>query len=374
MEGLFPLSKSTYGTWLICPRHVYNVKILKLSPGDRDTARVGRDVHDWRAKILSGATDYESSLTAISDPEVTDLLAQAIAKSVYTEIQDQKLEQHYQNDMVHGYIDRSGWINDKTLFVEDLKTGRWEKFDDIMERDIYSVLAWDNDAKPDTEAVLFVRYYCRSGNHHEFIYSKENIEEARERIAAGVEDVRASEPTPKPGAHCVRWFGGDPCAFHGTEHCPLAADVPALVDAAMPIEMQAIGQAFMSIYRGLRQEDIDPSIASLALQGVHQIEAAANIVESALKEWSDENGPIDVGDDRYGWQSVSDYEVDKIFALEAMLSSKMPIDEIARVINLSKTAIERISKRKYPNIRQSILDLAVTRNESSKRRFSRIKD
>lgn len=371
MEGVVPVSKSSLAMGRKCLAHLYNKKVLKIPDGDSLAASIGRDVHDWRAKILPGATDLESALAEISDPETTDLLCCAIAKSVYPYEPDQKLEIHYQNDRFHGYIDRCGRVNGR-LFAEDLKTGRWED-DDEQERDLYSVLAWDAQATQEDKEMVFVRFFCRSGNHHEFIYSAEGIENARERILLAVSELEAAEPIPNPGAHCLNWYGR-PCGYHGTDHCPLAADVPALVDAALPVEMQEIGQAFMSIYRGLAQGDILPSTASLALQGVHQIEAAAKIVEGALKEWSDNNGPIDVGEDKFGWFGVADYEVNKAFALQAMLASEMPIEEIAKTVNLSKTAVERISKRKYPDLRQSILDLAVSKSDGAKRRFGRIKD
>lgn len=372
MEGLFPLSKSSHSVFKKCPWHLHATRILKLPDGDRAAAMVGRTVHEWRAQILSGATDLTTALASISEPEITDLVCSAIAKSVYTSIENQKLEQHYQNEMVHGYIDRTGLVNKSRLFVEDLKTSRYED-DDEMERDIYSVLVWDTDSTSDTTELVFVRFFCRSGNHYEYIYNAAAIDDAREKIAIAVEEVKNAEPLPIPGNHCLNWYG-QPCVFHGSA-CPLAADVPALVDAAVPMEMAAIGQAFMAVYGGgLEQSQITPNVASLALQGVHQIEAAAKIVESALKDWADEYGPISIGSDKYGWQSISDYDVDKTFALNAMLSSQMPIDEIAKIINLSKTAIERISKRRYPTIRQSILDLAVTRTDGTKRRFSRIKN
>ena len=370
MEELLPLSKSTYSAGKKCHRHVYNTKILKLVDGERVEANNGKIVHEWRAKVLPGATDLDTALGQISDPEITELLCYAIAKSVYPYEPGQKLEQHYQNPLFHGYIDRAGRVNNR-LFVEDLKTGRWEN-DDELERDLYSVLVWDAEATPDDNELTFVRFFCRSGNHHEFSYTRESIEDARERVLAAVEEVRGWEPDPIPGAHCLNWYG-KPCEFHGTENCPLAADVPALVDAALPVEMAAIGQAFMMIYKGFNGE-IGPSIASLALQGVHQIEAAAKIVEEALKQWAEDNGPIAMGDDKFGWYGVSDYEVNKSFALQAMLASEMPIEEIAKTVNLSKTAIERISKRRYPDLRQSILDLAVSRSDGTKKRFGRIKD
>jgi hypothetical protein len=372
MEGVFPMSKSSYGLSQLCLWFLYARKILKLDTGDRRSASVGKAVHKWRAKILSGATDLGSALDQISDPEVTDLLCGAIAKSVYTDILDQKLEQHYQNELVHGYIDRLGRINNSRLFVEDLNTGRWE-LDDENERDTYSVLAWENLATPEDKDLLFVNFSCRTGNHLEFLYTAEGIEEAKGRIAERVEWLRAADPVPNPGAHCLRWFGPKPCPFHGKD-CPLAKDVPALIDAAVPIEMAAIGQAFMAIYRGFRGE-IGPNVASLALQGVHQIEAAAKIVEEALKQWADEKGPIEMGEDRFGWYPVSDYEVNKPFALSALLLSEMTTAEIAKVVSISKTAIDKlISKRKYPDLRQSILDLAVSKSDGTKRRFGRIKD
>lgn len=371
MEGLLPVSKSSMAMGRKCLKHLHNKKVLKIPDGDTIAASIGRDVHEWRAKILPGATSLETALAEISDPETTDLLCQTIAKSVYPYEPNQKLEIHYQNPQFHGYIDRCGRVNNR-LFAEDLKTGRWED-DDEQERDLYSVLAWDALATPEDKEMVFVRFFCRSGNHHEFIYTPEGIEDARERTLLAVAELEAAEPIPNPGAHCLNWYGR-PCGYHGTEHCPLAADVPALVDATLPVEMAAIGQAFMAIYRGDFDAEIPPTIASLALQGVHQIEAAAKIVKETLKSWAETNGPIEVGDkDKFGWYPVSDYEVNKTFALQVMLGSQMPTEEIAKTINLSKAAIERISKRRYPELRQSILDLAVTRSGGTKRRFGKIK-
>jgi hypothetical protein len=136
--------------------------------------------------------------------------------------------------------------------------------------------------------------------------------------------------------------------------------------------MQTVGKAFMDIYRGLELSEITPEIASNALMGVHQIEAAAKIVEAALKNYADTNGPITIGNDQYGWKEIRDYEVNKEFALEAMFAV-MPIEDIAKVVNLSKTAIDKkISRRRYGPLRQSLLDLGMTLGDGVKRRFGKL--
>jgi hypothetical protein len=369
MDGIISVSKTSRMTFEKCPWHLHATKVLGLSDTDTSAASIGREVHDWRARILSGSIDLETALAEITNSEVVDLLCSAIAKAIY-DVKDKNVEQHYDNGIVHGYIDLSGRLSKTRLYVEDLKTGWSEKYDHVFERDVYSVLHWDKEADEKTEDLLFVRFYCRSGNHHEFLYDREEIETARDRIQAAVDEMVASEPIPIPGAHCLNWFGR-PCAFHGTE-CPLAKDVPALIDNTIPDTMQTVGKAFMDIYRGLELSEITPEIASNALMGVHQIEAAAKIVEAALKNYADTNGPITIGNDQYGWKEIRDYEVNKEFALEAMFAV-MPIEDIAKVVNLSKTAIDKkISRRRYGPLRQSLLDLGMTLGDGVKRRFGKL--
>ena len=370
MEKLIPLSKSTYSVWQKCPWKAYAYKVLGLRRADTKQAFNGREAHDLRVQIQSGATDIASALATASSQEVGELTAKSIANSLYPEIQDEKHEQYYHNEYVHGYVDRVGRLSGK-LFVEDLKTGRFES-DDVVERDIYSVLVWDHEATPDESELLFVRFFCRSGNHDEFHYSRNDIEAARQNIIRIVNEVRNSDPEPNPGDHCLNWYGR-PCEFLG-DQCPLAKDVPTLVESAVPVGLQEVGKAFMSIYQGgLSIDDINSHTASLALQGVHQLKAASKMVEETLKNWADSKGPIEVGGARYGWQSVADYEVDKSFALEAMFRAGMQIDEVANVVNLSKTTIEKMSKRKYGEVRDTILTMGVNKVDGGKRKFGKIK-
>ena len=382
MEKLIPLSKSTYSVWLKCRWKAYAYKVLGLRRGDTQAAANGREVHDWRAQIQSGATDINTALAQASSPEVSELTAKAIANSLYPFEEGQLLEHHFKNDLFHGIVDRCGRIN-KQLFVEDLKSGRFEpKITDvseidpldpnIIESDVYSVLVWDNLSTPEDETIIFVRFYCQSGNHHEVRYSRADIEEARQKLIAIADEIRNSEPKPMPGAHCLNWYGR-PCEFQGNQ-CPLAKDVPTLVESAVPVGLQEVGKAFMSIYQGgLSIDDINSHTASLALQGVHQLKAASKMVEETLKNWADSKGPIEVGGARYGWQSVADYEVDKSFALEAMFRAGMQIDEVANVVNLSKTTIEKMSKRKYGEVRDTILTMGVNKVDGGKRKFGKIK-
>jgi hypothetical protein len=321
-------------------------------------------------QIRSGDTDVRTALAQASSPEVSELTAKSIANSIYQDIQDEKHEQYYHNGYVHGYVDRVGRIGDK-LFVEDLKTGRFES-DDVVERDIYSVLVWDAESTPEDKELMFVRFFCRTGNHDEFHYSKTDIEEARQNIIGIVDEVRNSTPEPTPGDHCLHWYGRQ-CEFLSTD-CPLAKDVPSLVESTVPVGLAAVGQAFMSIYQGgLNLSQVDGHTASLALQGVHQLKAASKMVEETLKAWADENGSIEVGGARYGWQKAADYEVDKAFALETMLRGHMSIDEIADIIGLSKTTIEKMPKRKYGEIRDTILNMGVSKVSAGKRKFGKIK-
>lgn len=370
MSKLIPLSKSTYGVWKKCPWKAYAHKVLKLKSVDTKVASNGKEAHDLRMQVQSGATDINTALATASSREVGELTAKSIANSLYQDVTDEKHEQYYHNEYIHGYIDRCGRWNGK-LFVEDLKTGRFES-DDVIERDFYSVLFWDAESKPTDNELLFVRFFCRSGNHDEFHYSKADIEEARANIIEVVNQVKNSDPEPSPGDHCLNWYGR-PCEFLSTD-CPLAKDVPALVESAVPVGMAAVGPAFMSIYQGgMQLSQIDNHTASLALQGVHQLKAASKAVEEFLKNWADECGPIEVGGARYGWQNVADYEIDKPFALEAMFRSGMDIEDVANIINISKTTIEKMSKRKYGEVRETILNMGVTKTDAGKRKFAKIK-
>lgn len=370
MAKLIPFSKSRYNTWSKCHWKAYAEKVLGLKTKKTIYAANGNEVHDLRVQVQSGGTDMASALAAASSPEVSELAAKSIANSLYPDIVGEKHEIHYHNEWFHGYVDRIGRVNGK-LFVEDLKTGRFES-DDIVERDLYSVLVWDAESTPNDNELLFVRFFCRSGNHDEFRYSRNDIEEARQKLITIAGEIRDSEPEPMPGAHCLNWYGR-PCEFQGNE-CPLARDVPTLVASAVPMGLPEIGKAFMAVYQGgLTISEIDKQTASMALQGLHQLKAASKIVEDTLKNWADECGHIEVGGAKYGWQNVTDYEVNKAFALEAMLRSGMEIDEVADIINISKTTIEKLSKRKYGDLRNTILSMGVEKTDGGKRKFGKIK-
>lgn len=404
-------TKSRFGTWRLCHQHYYlaYVEGHECEPGE--PGLIGRETHQYRELVCSGKMSLEAALKEMRYSRAGEYLNLAIANDsrwAQTFDYEKRVALNFKGELceedgkefIVSILDRVGQIDKKTVVVEDLKTNHpdWET-DDEVERHTYVLAA--RALFPKTKRFLFEYFYCRSGRRVTWEYlfkSKQTViitspkgesETVNTRglnpllkyVRDRAQDIIKSKPTPNPGRHCQNWFGA-PCPFLGSL-CALSQDVPAIIKEpetlpdittqellAMPID-RAVGAAFMILDRGLPPEQITPEIASLALQGLQQVQARAGAVEKKIKGWCEDTGKtIPVGEAEYGWfDKVKDGVApeDATAAVEIMLANDFTAEEIAKACGPTKTSLNKISKRAHGDVKQQILDLCVTPIKSSRK-------
>ncbi len=394
------LSKSLFQSAHLCcwkaDQHKnHGIRQISTPPGRRGL----KADKNWKA-IFKGKTDFDTVETLLLEDkedgeEVTELVQLAInCDPVHLNCTDKeresaecevpigidehgKLTRNWDRMIYFGYLDRMLVRENGIGLVDDLKTG-WKEDDFPLERHGY-VLGF-RAKHPDIKVVDFAYLYCRSGHYPTWRYefkAKDHVvitdpqgQEVGMRIAkqdpllafvkSAIETVKALPVVPTPGPHCDNWFGA-PCQFQGNE-CPLANDTPLVVEHLLT------GQPSTSfaILQGIIDGTItDKEAVEKAFAGAQQLEAWLKSLVCAIKDWAKERGLLQIGNDQYGWYSVPENEVDKVFALTEMLRSEMTIEDIAKVVSIAKTSLDKkISKRQFPQIREALLKFAVSEVDS----------
>jgi hypothetical protein len=91
-----------------------------------------------------------------------------------------------------------------------------------------------------------------------------------------------------------------------------------------------------------------------------------------IEEWSKTNGNIDIGGHRYGWKNTNTNDVDTEFVLEQLIKADIPLEDIAKVVNISKTSIAKLPKKKYGDLRDTLETFGVS-TVAGKPRFGELK-
>jgi len=398
---LKPLSKSTKSNFDICPRRAWEFKCNGAEPIFSQPAANGQEVHGLWGRALLGE-DASTVATSASNHEVSDLFYRALLATPTRKSVTSTFEQYITADRsgvlcalddawVHGYLDRIDhdvWEN--TAYVDDLKTGKFEK-DDRDERHIYAGIL-TKALYPDIERVVFTRIFARSGNCPAWIYAWErgrlvvtgplgDIEVFASHadnplvplyLEVILQQIDQTEPNPRPGRHCISMYG-QACQFLGAE-CPGGLDLPQILKPTLPTQRN-LGTAFLEIGRTAKTDitSVRPEVAADALAAVLQLKAATKNVEEKIKTWANENGDIVVDGDTYGWRETTKAEVDKSKVLDTLLGLGFAPSQIADIINISFTSLSRLSKRRYGDVRDLLLTSAVTEQPGSPS-FGKIKE
>ena len=388
---LKPLSKSTFAVFRVCPFKAHAFKNLGFERPSGFLAQTGKLIHDFRDRIERQTLTLEEAVSQIRDSEIASLLEKTVLYDPFHGPEFQKLtETHVKIDaegnwvetddqaVAYGYLDKVVFLADE-LVVDDLKTGTLE-YDYVFERHLYAGLL-AKAAQPDYERIRFVRYFCRSGNRHEYLYEWKKGRNGstslyvtdptgkRSRIRGKhgnplviylqkiLEKIERTAPEPKPGSHCRNWFGA-PCDFRGNV-CPLTKKLPRIVtvpgepNPAEPL----IKYAFLAFLKNTSPDSIigmSPELASKAFDAVQQLEAGIKEVEKKLKMWAENNGPISLHGELYGWDFRQELQIDKEQALETLLSNNLTLSEIARAVNISRSSVVKLLKA-HAQIRDQIL-------------------
>jgi hypothetical protein len=377
---LDPLSKSSYKRFLTCPWKAHAVKNLGFEESYGPAAAWGVEFHELIAKVLQKELTLEQALPKARDDEMAAMLDRTLillpnfrgkAEEHVLVDKNGKRTDKEEKAIVHGYLDVMIQEDDETALVIDWKTGRWEQ-DDVFERHLYAgMLA--RAIFPKVRAIRFQLRFTRSGNILESIYTWEDknnlhilapdgsestmydVKGPMNAWIAGIRNaIRQTKAEPRPGEWCVKNYGKK-CDFNGNI-CPLSQNADKALEAFV-MQKDPI-QALMAARNGV----ITQSTAGLVYQAIGQMESVLENVKDAVKNWSKENGNFKVGDSEYGWFNRKVYSVDEAFALETLFEAGLSYAEIAKVVNLSKTSLGRLSKRNYPELIEA-LQFAIDRKD-----------
>lgn len=278
--------------------------------------------------------------------------------------------------MLHGYMDvLCDLKKHKTTLIEDWKSGRWEK-DNELERHEYALLG--RAVYPQNNIVIFRLVFLRTGHILETKYEwsddgnsctvthdggkpktlhGDGKDPILEYFHVRMRKIARTAPKPKPGAHCEKWFG-KPCQFLGVE-CPLSADLPNVVEELTGKESKIVSDCYLKIVNDPNCELSEEQIA-LAVYANTALKKNCATVSDTIQEWSKKNGAFALGDTIYGWHARKENTVDVPFVLATLYESGLPMDEIAKCVNVSKTSIGKLSKREHPDLRRTLEDWAIT--------------
>lgn len=424
MEGFLPCTKSFWSDCQLCPWKAARHKIHRVRSKTTHGAFVGLKVHTlvaWIRKDSERLEEFTKSpdfligdgFNEVERQDIIDMVQRAFTSDPIvlsdTEAQTQQVEAFFSIDekgratkkdsgIWRGYLDRVVLRDDGSVVVDDLKTDRWPS-DNVAER--YSYVLGARCLFPNATVVRFGRHYLRTGSYVEWKYEfrdgkthtcTETTPEG-EKIKHGpfgqnpllvyvkdfIAKIEKMEETPTPGPHCESWYG-EPCQFLGNE-CPAAEELPAVIEQQItvitPATEAGVEVSKSELLRAIagRQEGLVLTAADMgwAYSAFIQFQGFAKALEAAIKEWSRANGVFPVGETPYGWFTTTETEVDKPCALSEMLRT-MTVAEVANVVSISKTSINtKIGKRKYPELREFLLSMAVTEVEG-KPKFGAIKN
>lgn len=390
--NLTPLSKTTHRTFCVCPWKAHAHKNLGFPHHSGPAADIAVEVRLLLAQVLEGTLTHGEAHQKATSTEIAGLVARTLAADPASHTVPQMVRQYVaidkrgclvssdpktvpENACAHGYLDRivPDWNGE--LLVVEWKTRHVEQ-DDPFSRHLHAGLL-ARALFPKALKVRFVREYVRTGKRPSWLYTFNQdgtevcIQGPRGRpkrmhddqgplqayLQAVVRRIEATAPEPFPGEHCTNWHGA-PCQFLGRE-CPAESPVLALIDADVASESH---QASSEVLQSMATDPdyvITPEQASWAWTGVSQLEQMVSRVKKRLKAWARDNGPIRVGEDRFGWTNRTENVVDAVYALGFMLKAGVPLEAICTSITMSRTSIGRLPGE-YDHIREALMAIAVT--------------
>lgn len=383
---LKPLSKSTYQNFLLCPWAAHAFKNLGIESETSDAAQLGVDAHALIAEVLlnnvaEASIDIfakseevaELTKSALDFPRPTDsdgnpaqyFVEQKIMADKHGKITDLRSEA-----IIHGFEDLLWRFDADAAFVRDWKSGLWEKINK-PESHLYAVLC--RAFFPGVTKVSFELCFLRSGNMYTTVYEwrdggktceieypdgtgevlYSDYDPILEYWNVRIKQIEDTPCVPVPGNHCTRWYG-KPCQFLN-RGCPLN-EIDPREQSDLPVSFKGpeYTKALASI---IKDEQITVETASNGLYAIHRMEEYLKYAKQRIMDWSKDNGPITIGTSKYGWTNRVAHEVDRVFAIETLMENGVPIEDWP--INISKSSISKLPKRKYREVRELLDTFAV---------------
>lgn len=287
------------------------------------------------------------------------------------------------NAIIHGFLDVLWRQSAKVGRFRDWKSGYWEAYNEFESR-CYALLT--RAFFPGVTTVIAELCYLRTGhvirteyewqdNNQICIVTQDGVSQQLwsetdpilEYMLVRLDQILMTEAKPRPGGHCSNWYG-KPCQFFMKE-CPLTPK-DAQMDYALPIIADSIDYA-NSLADVCRGKDLTSKLASDGYYAIQQMKQFLANAEERIEEFATKHGPIMVGNTPYGWKKSQEYEVDKKYVIEALIRDDVPIEDWDKIINISKTSLSKLSKKKYGDLRDELEAFAVKTLEG-KTKFGKI--
>jgi len=379
---LLPLSKSRFSTFVRCAFYASMVYERGVRPPRNKKGAVGVLLHKLRQDVQTGQTTMDDALSVIKEEEDRHALVQSIALDSFTpQASDIKWEWDLRinakglpvrsRGILRGILDRVIWMQASAgkphVLVEDVKFGKWW-YDDEFERRSYVLLLLPHiDPAQD---VSFLRTWPKLGQIDEWTYRRTS---SFYRVIEGDGETEApvdlwdylqtcvmaaanAEPVPQPGAHCENWFGA-PCYFL-SNFCPISKELPINISPEVSVMKQDIHHLINSVDVVSLPKDL---VAS-AYAGALQLQGMLAMITDRVKEWTKANGDLQIGGTQYGWSDRIQHSVDKEFVLREMLDRGLPVDVIAKTVNVSHSSLNKLP-RAYAELKGHLLALGTREDE-----------
>jgi hypothetical protein len=397
---LDPLSKSTYSTWETCHWKAHAHKNLGIESISGPAAVLGQDTHQVIQSVLKKEVDFSEIDKVSGSEEIADLARKAFSFPPPTQEGGGEpqliVEQHgmvnscgefvltEKEAMIHGYMDVF-WKESETIArFRDWKSGFYQRFNPF-ESHLYAIMT--KAFFPGVTRVIAELCFLRSGDtirtqydwqdndsfciithntgREEILWAENNP--ILEYFLVRIKRIHAADPIPMPGNHCTRWYG-NPCQFLG-QGCPLT-DNKLITNVTNKLDdPKKYAKALRNILQG---KELNATTAGDGLYAVQQIKQMISAAESNIEKWSLENGTIKIGDSSYGWKEKEVNKVDVPFVIETLIEHEVPIEDWAKIINISKTSIGKLPKRQYQEVRE-ILDVFAISTVKGRKHFTELK-
>ena len=248
----------------------------------------------------------------------------------------------YNKAFLRGRIDFL-YHNGGTVVITDWKTNRYippqSKILEDRQLKVYALLT--SVLTPTDNFVVQLSYLRYGGGHHRIVELElEDLEETKDWVLRTVDKIESEEEwKPTPGAHC-NW-----CSY--IDRCPAAAS--------------AITEDGPDTIR--TPEEAIEAAQQYKLLGVKKAR-----LEAKLKEWVDQNGPIQVAGEvlDYHLSTTVKWETrdQKMNLARVMVEAGIPKEEIWDVFSASKRAVQSFLKGKKELLKKA---LATGQEEASVR-------
>ena len=385
-----PLSKSLYKEWETCPWRAHAFANLGFQSTSGQAAMDGSEYHELAERYYKEEITADQAVELATNEEVRDLLQTGFTiwppnpnieyiceERIYVNSKGKPVKGE-RGATAAGTLDLR-YILDDILYVEDWKTGRWQRNNPIESWMYGGLLA--HACHPEINEVVFRLRWVRTASEMETRFrftdkgreveifkpdgKTERLYDTKGPFVGWINAIqgriKSTKAEPRPGDHCNRYYG-EPCQFRGAE-CPLNSALPAKIeeDGILAQRGSDIGRDFMVVLRQPETE-LSPTIASNAMIGIQQLEGGIKAVKKRIEAWSKTRGSAGeffVGKDKYGLHTPRQKVLDKAYAIQMLVESDMPYEDMAKYLNPSISSMEKIPVTRYPEVKEAILTVGV---------------